>query len=55
VHPGEHEKAAGLCYVMLTRITDLNNLCIPAGVPFDRITTKIKQHTGLVKRVQEED
>jgi hypothetical protein len=55
MHPGKHKKAAGPCYVMLTRITDLNNLCIPASVAFDRITTKIKQHKGLVKRVQKED
>ena len=46
--PGDKETQAGLCYVILTRITSILNLCIPKGMTFERITAKIKNAKGLI-------
>jgi DNA replication protein DnaC len=53
--PGDKETQAGLCYVMLTRITSILNLCIPKGMTFERITAKIKKAKGLISRINEEN
>jgi hypothetical protein len=47
-------KLTGLCYVMFSRITSTDNLYIPTGVTFERVTTKISQQRGLQARKAEE-
>ena len=47
----ESEKSSGLSYVALSRLTDWKNLCIGKSIPFDRLTTKIRNCKGLLARI----
>ena len=47
----ESEKSSGLSYVALSRHTDWKNLCIGKSIPFDRLTTKIRNCKGLLARI----
>ena len=51
----ESEKSSGLSYVALSRLTDWKNLCIGKSIPFDRLTTKIRNCKGLLARINEDN
>jgi len=55
LNPGLTEKSPGLLYVLLSRATSLNNIYIPGGISFDRLTTCITKHVGLKDRIAEEN
>ena len=50
----DKEIRAGLCYVMVTRITTIQNRYIPKGLLLERITDKIQNAKGLQSRINEE-
>jgi hypothetical protein len=52
---GKSEKEAGLTYVALSRITDVNNLLINNGCSFDRLTSTISKNKKLINRLKEDE
>jgi hypothetical protein len=48
------EKTSGMTYVLLSRSTDINNVCIGQSIPFDRLKN-LGQSSSHVARMAEED
>jgi hypothetical protein len=51
---GDKEATSGLLYVMTSRNTDIQNLCIGKSKPFERWSKNV-QTKGLEKRLKEDE
>jgi ATP-dependent exoDNAse (exonuclease V) alpha subunit len=52
---GDVEKVRGLTFVALSRSTDVNNVFLGPGCPFERLTTRISSDIKLRQRLVEDD
>jgi hypothetical protein len=52
---GQHEKATGLTYVVTTRNTAVELLCIGNAISLERLTTEISKSKSLQNRILEDD
>ena len=50
----DSEKSIGATYVMLSRVTEMENLCIGNPIPFDRLD-KIGKSPAMAIRLAEEE